>query len=299
MLKPLGETLSGASDALGAARHLRRHRVREAWREVVGELLAHHSEPVSVRGDLLLVRTTAAAWSQEILFGQQEILQRLRRLLGDGRIKQIRCTVGQVRPAPAGEEPQQARIDWASIPVEPARAARIKALAGEVADPELRQGLERLLTLLARRDRLEADRGRLPCPDCGRYRDPRDELCPMCRLERERARKERLLQTIGRQPWLGLRDLLLQFPDLTRVEFHEIRRQLRSILLRNVWNGYGQTPDHEPLPSSLRTAMVELATLATGLAFDRLTPRHMRYALGKTMARAYLENRKIPKEQRS
>lgn len=293
MLKPLGSVLSAASDQLGARRHLRRSRLQEVWREVVGDLLARQSEPIAIKGETLLVRTTAAPWSVELMLRQAEILNRLAPHVG--RLKSLRCKVGAVAARAEDQSPETAEaIDWEAIPVPPSRLEEIERLAGEVDDPDLAARLKRLLVLLARRDRLELERGRLPCPTCGRFREPAQELCTFCRLERNRQRKQKLMQIIGRQPWLGLSDVRDRLPDLRAQEYHEARKQLRSLLLSSVWGGYRAVPDGAPLPATLRTAMVELATLATGLPFDQLQNRHMIYALGKTLGRAYLENQKFP-----
>ena len=47
------------------------------WPEVVGVAVAAHTQPLTIRRDVLRVATPSAVWAQELTFGRQHILEKL------------------------------------------------------------------------------------------------------------------------------------------------------------------------------------------------------------------------------
>jgi predicted nucleic acid-binding Zn ribbon protein len=69
-------------------------RVSLAWPDAVGALLNRRSRPESVRGKTLIVRVDSSAFAHELALLKREILERLRRALGDGLVEDLRTRVG-------------------------------------------------------------------------------------------------------------------------------------------------------------------------------------------------------------
>lgn len=262
--------------------------VRECWVEAVGEAFAAHIEPGGLKGDVLLLTSTAPIWSTEALLRQRVILERLNARLTGKPIKKLYCTVGPLGkrlPSPRKEEP----IDWDAIEVDPSMKQKIERQAAEVNDPELRASVLRVLTQIEKRRLWAVRQGMLPCTLCG---TPCQEgICLPCRQEMRRERRARISRRLGRAPWLTHRDLSSEFPDLSGEEFLALRRRLRSIWYKSMWDGVRALPPGTPLPPPLRATMVDLCMLRTQLPSHQLDNRHLKFALGKTLATAYLEDR--------
>lgn len=66
------------------------------WDNLVGPVLADHSFPKELQIDSLIVQTSHSAYSQEIGFHSNQILQFVQNYLGMNRIKSVRCIIGKV-----------------------------------------------------------------------------------------------------------------------------------------------------------------------------------------------------------
>jgi predicted nucleic acid-binding Zn ribbon protein len=71
---------------------LERQRALEIWPEVVGEVIAAHSEAISLEGGVLHVRVDGSVWAQELTMLQTQIAAGFARRLGEGAVTDIRFT---------------------------------------------------------------------------------------------------------------------------------------------------------------------------------------------------------------
>ncbi len=56
-------------------------RLLDCWQEVVGKVVATHTQPVSIERDVLWVATSSAAWAQNLTFERQRLLKKLNKVL--------------------------------------------------------------------------------------------------------------------------------------------------------------------------------------------------------------------------
>lgn len=56
-------------------------RLLDCWQEVVGKVIATHTQPVSIERDVLWVATSSAAWAQNLTFERQRLLKKLNKVL--------------------------------------------------------------------------------------------------------------------------------------------------------------------------------------------------------------------------
>jgi predicted nucleic acid-binding Zn ribbon protein len=66
------------------------------WEALVGPVLAEHSFPKIFNSNALVIETSHSAYSQEILFQSQKILDYIHKNSPMKSIKIIRCTIGNV-----------------------------------------------------------------------------------------------------------------------------------------------------------------------------------------------------------
>ena len=80
---------------LGLSERLREAEVIEAWRETVGDFIAAHSAPVSLREGVLFVRVLQPSLHYQFeTISKAEILRKLKRRFGGKIIQNIRFRVG-------------------------------------------------------------------------------------------------------------------------------------------------------------------------------------------------------------
>jgi predicted nucleic acid-binding Zn ribbon protein len=88
----LGELLARVRGRRDWARRLEGARVHERWREIAGDELARHVQPVRLLGGVLVVRAASPAWATQVRYLSGELLTRANAVLGDGSVRQITVT---------------------------------------------------------------------------------------------------------------------------------------------------------------------------------------------------------------
>lgn len=68
--------------------------VWDRWRDIVGDDIAAHAEPSSLRGGLLRVRTDSPAWATEIGYLADEIRKKANETVGRELVTEVRVWTG-------------------------------------------------------------------------------------------------------------------------------------------------------------------------------------------------------------
>ncbi len=92
----VGEILAELMARKGFARVKSADALESAWREASGELIAKYTRVGAIRRGTLDVMAANSALLQELGFQKQELLDKLRNLLPQEGIKNIRFRVGNV-----------------------------------------------------------------------------------------------------------------------------------------------------------------------------------------------------------
>ena len=147
-LEPLAPLLRQTLERRGLARVLLLSRMQQHWAEIVGPQLAKVSWPEGVRSRVLFISVIDAVWLQQLKFYQSQVLQNMRRVLGDIPVYRLHCALAApARPARrsdvsrAGARP--AEPEPASLPLTAEEERQVAAGADEIADPELRDLVRR------------------------------------------------------------------------------------------------------------------------------------------------------------
>lgn len=80
--------------AAGAEDGLHEDQVRATWKELAGDFIARHTEPISVKGGHLVLRVTQPALRFQLEQMKPMLLTRIRAQLGENRIQSVKFTLG-------------------------------------------------------------------------------------------------------------------------------------------------------------------------------------------------------------
>ena len=80
--------------AAGAEDGLHEDQVRATWKELAGDFIASHSEPISVNSGNLVLRVTQPALRFQLEQMKPMLLKRIRIQLGEDKVKSIKFTLG-------------------------------------------------------------------------------------------------------------------------------------------------------------------------------------------------------------
>ena len=91
----VGESLHRLTGALGVPSSTTLQVVFSAWDELVGDVLAAHARPASLRDGTLVVTVDDPAWATQLRWLQADVLDRLGAAVGAGEILAIEVRVAR------------------------------------------------------------------------------------------------------------------------------------------------------------------------------------------------------------
>lgn len=86
--------ISAILRAAGAEDGLHEDQVRATWKELAGDFIARHTEPISVKNGHLVLRVTQPAMRFHLEQMKPMLLARIRAQLGENRIQTVKFTLG-------------------------------------------------------------------------------------------------------------------------------------------------------------------------------------------------------------
>ena len=299
-MQSMGRYVDEAVKALKAQKAIEFHRLKEAWLDAVGPILAGQAEPTRIRGSVLHVTVSSPAWSQEINLQHRLILARLKQTLKQAPTK-ITCWVGQPHTAPtrrddrARAETTEEQVPWAKVAIPEHRQAAIETTLSELHEEAQRAKIRPLLELAVKRELYFLEQGQLPCPICGTMRPAEHDSCDDCERERVEQAERRILRLLARKPWIKLRDVMDLAPWAGRARIVRLKKQLLANLLMQAWQ-LSEGDEGEALVARMtpeyRRLLIDITMLKCALPKTSLKARHFVYSLGKRLGEAFLESYK-------
>lgn len=95
--QPLGLATSDLAQARGWSTKVAEGSVFGQWRTVVGEQIAAHADPASLRDGVLTIEAESTAWATQLRMVQAQVLAKIAAAVGDGVVTSLRI-VGPAAP---------------------------------------------------------------------------------------------------------------------------------------------------------------------------------------------------------
>ncbi len=86
--------ISAILRSAGAEDGLQEDQVRSAWKDLAGDFISRHTEPVSLKNGHLVLRVTQPAMRFHLEQMKPMLLTRIRAQLGEDRIKSVKFSLG-------------------------------------------------------------------------------------------------------------------------------------------------------------------------------------------------------------
>jgi len=147
-LEPLAPLLTQTLERRGLGRVVLLSRLQQHWTEIIGPQLAKVTQPEGVRSRVLFISVADAVWLQPLKFNQSQVLQNMRRVLGDIPIHRLHCTLAapaqNARRSEAGRsEATPSDAGPAALPLTAEEERQVITGTDSIADPELRELVRR------------------------------------------------------------------------------------------------------------------------------------------------------------
>ncbi|MCU1379518.1 MAG: hypothetical protein JWN29_2501 [Acidimicrobiales bacterium] len=89
----VGDSLDRVASSMGVSRASTLSAVFASWAEMVGDSVAQHSRPRSLRDGTLVVAVDEPAWATQLRWLEADLLTRLNEVLGPGQVARIEVRV--------------------------------------------------------------------------------------------------------------------------------------------------------------------------------------------------------------
>ncbi|MEW6543926.1 MAG: DUF721 domain-containing protein [Nitrospirota bacterium] len=145
-LTSVSAVLDGLAKRLGLESKLLEFHLRRRWPEIVGEQIAAHTRPDSIRFKKLYLLVENSVWLQQLTFLKPTLLEKINEAGGAKLVADLVLRVGEVG-ASAGQMAEGGRQHEELASPEPNEEvlAEAEAHAASVTDPELRARLTEVM----------------------------------------------------------------------------------------------------------------------------------------------------------
>ena len=90
--QPLGRAASELANTRGWSPRVAEGTVFAQWPEVVGDQIAEHAQPVTLRDGVLTISAESTAWATQLRMVQAQVLAKIAAAVGDGVVTSLRIT---------------------------------------------------------------------------------------------------------------------------------------------------------------------------------------------------------------
>ncbi len=272
---PVSQVLEKTLDHLGLLKKGKRYQVFAVWPKVVGDI-ARHAKPRRLSGDVLFVATSSSAWSQELSFMRQSILDKLKGALQGDYVREIHFSEhlwdpGEDAGGPPPGLPVLAKVEG-------------EAAMDEIPDHRLASSAKRFSSTMARRKLYLLRKGYIRCRRCGCMYPPGKAECPFCKVEREWRARRRAIAILEKAPHLSDEEVLYLIGSDDREMVRSVRLELESRCLTIARNVLSAGAKRSPGDAREILGVIEkIASLRSGKAVENMTADEIEKAIGKRL----------------
>ena len=143
-LSTLASILDDLAQRFGLSVRLLEHRLQRQWPAIVGEHVATHTRPESIRFKKLYVITDSSVWVQQLAFLKPSLLESINTAAGSPIVTDIVLRIGEVEhetPEDGSESPNSLNKIQPAHSLSPESLAEVSRHAEAVENPGIRAHL--------------------------------------------------------------------------------------------------------------------------------------------------------------
>jgi hypothetical protein len=148
--QPIRSILEKTVKALEIDVPLKTYSILGAWKEIVGESVAGHSQPHSIRNRILFIDVAHPTWMQQLQFLKPTLLEKINTFLGEPLIQDIRFKLGKISQT-ISVPPNTVRMEDKKL--DKATLNRIESLVQKINNEEVKESLRQVLIKGAKLER--------------------------------------------------------------------------------------------------------------------------------------------------
>ncbi len=136
----ISHTLERMLKARGLESRLSEYRILGLWERTVGDAIARHARPLSLRGKKLTLSVDSPAWMQQLSLLKPELIEKINTNMGRPAVSDITLRLGEV--ARTDRRPEEKP---AAIPLDQEDREKIERYVVNISDLETRDAVKRVI----------------------------------------------------------------------------------------------------------------------------------------------------------
>lgn len=189
------------------------YQAKLSWSEIVGVQIAKYSYIQQFDGQTVIVAVLNSVWMNQLFMHKKQLIEKINTFIHESYIRDIRLVRSGRKPAAVVYE----KLDGEEERAFPAENLNNIILPKELVDKiyqetahlpsRLQEQIRQLRFLQEKRKVAYMQAGRSVCPCCGRFLQPGETICYLCRLEIRQKKKKQLHDILIKMPWLTVEEL--------------------------------------------------------------------------------------------
>lgn len=229
------------------------YQVKWNWPDIVGEQIAKYSYVRDYQNQVVTIGVLNSVWMSQLFMHKQSLIQRVNEYAGEVLVRDMRFIRSGRKPPKIvyetldGEASVYPIDNVAYVRLD---AERVQKIRQETANlPEgLQERVAQLRFAQEKRNVAGREAGIRTCPDCGRWLQPGETVCTICRLKRREKRKQELYRLMMQMPWITLEELeqngcIPAHSKMYTELYNEIRRECIYRCIEKIHHGWDTAED--------------------------------------------------------
>lgn len=244
--------------------------LQAGWPQIVGAQVAANSAPLRISEATLAIVTRSSAWSHQLSFLAERILEAISVRVPEAGIRRLRFRVGRIPKRPTAP------------PTRLMPAAPVRQSPEEPPPADAGEALTRFANRVEQARRRKRAAGWKECVRCAALLAPAaGERCATCSSAEGEARERAAAQLLFEAPWLGFDGTAALVNGLCVEEYERVRGRL----LKSWWRILEQARTAGRLSRSGRERLVasSYVLLRSKIPPERIMPATIRSVLGEEL----------------
>ncbi len=240
-------------------------RLEKSWPDIAGAELASYVRVADLWRGVLMLEVSNPAWASQMHFYKPTILEKIKQLLPDVEVLDIKTRVAEQRPI--GE----AKVAEKEIKPEEDVSARIEPLL-EGLDPNS-EAYKEMQSVLKKYVRWQEQDSRPACPICGQRFQGMDSICINCKNDDLQGQDRVIVEYLAEAPWSRYSELLEDVPGVKEDHYHRVKEKItarKRDKLQALFFEYTKTPTAK-LKAVLEKEVLAFVMIKTGLPPAQVT----------------------------
>ncbi len=190
------------------------YQAKLSWSSIVGVQIAKYSYIQRFDERTAVIAVLNSVWMSQLFMHKKDLIEKINIFIHEEYIRDIRLVRSGKKPAKIVYE----KLDGEEEDLFPLENPNHILLSKDVVQKiekdtanlpaELQERIRQLRFIQEKRKLVYTQAGRGTCPQCGRFLQPGEHICYLCRLENRQQKKKQLHDILIKMPWLTWEELV-------------------------------------------------------------------------------------------